>query len=68
MGLGISIFLMAVGAILYFAVSATMSGLSISTVGVVLMIVGAIGLLASLVAFSSSRGGTVVREEHYSDL
>ena len=68
MGMGISIFLMAVGAILYFAVTATVSGISVSTVGLVLMIVGGIGLLASLVAFSSSRGDTVVREDHYSNL
>ena len=69
MGMGISVFLIAAGAILYFAVSATVSGVSVSTVGVVLMIVGAIGLLASIVALSSTRSGgtTVVREDHYSD-
>jgi hypothetical protein len=70
--MGLSIFLIAVGAILYFAVSATVSGVSIATVGVVLMIVGAIGLLASMVALSAARGGssgtTVVREDHYSDV
>lgn len=55
MGLGISIFLIAVGAILYFAVSATVSGVSIATVGVVLMVVGAIGLLVALVALGTGR-------------
>jgi hypothetical protein len=70
MGMGISVFLIAVGAILYFAVTTTVSGVSLSTVGVVLMVVGAIGLLASIVALSGARTGpgtTVVREDHYSD-
>ena len=40
MGIGTSIFLIAVGAILYFAVNADISGLEISTVGLILMIVG----------------------------
>lgn len=48
MGIGTSIFLIAVGAILYFAVEADISGLEISTVGVILMIVGVLGLLISL--------------------
>ena len=48
MGVGTSLFLLAVGAILYFAVSATVSGVSIATVGLILMVVGGIGLLASL--------------------
>jgi hypothetical protein len=68
--MGISIFLLAVGAILYFAVTQTVSGVSLSTVGVVLMIVGGIGVLASIVAMSAARGPdrTVVREDHYSDV
>ncbi|HYM58998.1 MAG TPA: DUF6458 family protein [Solirubrobacteraceae bacterium] len=48
MGIGTSIFLIAVGAILYFAVNADVSGLEISTVGLILMIVGVLGLLISL--------------------
>ncbi len=48
MGIGTSIFLIAIGAILYFAVNADVSGLEISTVGLILMIVGIIGLLISL--------------------
>jgi len=47
-GIGTSIFLIAIGAILYFAVNADISGLEISTVGLILMIVGIIGLLISL--------------------
>ena len=48
MGIGTSIFLIAVGAILRFAVTATVSGISISTVGTILLIVGIVGLLISL--------------------
>ena len=48
MGIGTSIFLIAIGAILYFAVNADISGLEISTVGLILMIVGILGLVISL--------------------
>lgn len=48
MGIGTSIFLIAVGAILKYAVNAEVSGLEISTIGVILMVVGALGLLISL--------------------
>ena len=48
MGIGTSIFLFAVGAILKFAVTAHVSGVSIATVGTILMIVGVVGLLISL--------------------
>ncbi len=48
MGIGTSIFLIAVGAILKFAVHTSVSGISLQTVGVILMIVGVIGLLISL--------------------
>jgi uncharacterized protein DUF6458 len=47
-GIGTSIFLIAVGAILKFAVDASISGLEISTIGVILMIVGVLGLIISL--------------------
>ena len=66
MGIGTSLFLIAVGAILYFAVNASVSGLSIATVGIILMVVGVIGLLISLFFLSSWRRGpadrTVVRD------
>jgi hypothetical protein len=64
MPLGTSIFLIAVGAILRYAVSTTVSGISITTIGLILMIVGVAGLLLSVLymtAWSSRRGG-VVRE------
>lgn len=64
MGIGASVFLIAVGAILAFAVNATVSGISIHTIGYILMIVGAIGLLTSLLIFAPRRrAGTVVEEE-----
>ena len=53
MGIGSSLFLVALGAILYFAVNASISGLSLATVGLILMIVGVIGLLFSLFAASA---------------
>lgn len=55
MGIGIGILLIAVGAILTFAVHATVNGIDIQTVGVILMIVGAIGLLIDLVIFAPRR-------------
>ena len=72
MGISTSLVLIAAGAILKWAVSATVSGVNLHTVGVVLMIVGAVGLVLSLI-FWSSWGGfgarknatttTVVRDE-----
>jgi len=56
MGLGVSIFLIAIGAILTWAVNATVSGVELQTIGWILMIVGIVGLLLSLV-FWSSWGG-----------
>ncbi len=61
MGLGTSIFLIALGAILKFAVTATVSGISIATVGTILMIVGIVGLVISLFyLMSADRRGVVV--------
>jgi protein-S-isoprenylcysteine O-methyltransferase Ste14 len=48
MGIGTSILLIAVGAILRFAVTASVSGIEIATVGTILLVVGVIGLLISL--------------------
>ena len=56
MGLGVSIFLIAVGAILTWAVNASVSGLELETIGVILMVVGALGLVLSMI-FWSSWGG-----------
>ena len=56
MGLGVGIFLVAVGAILAFAVHATTSAVNVHTVGWILMAVGAIGILLSLIFWSSWAG------------
>ena len=72
MSLGVSIFLLAVGAVLTFAVDVTASGFSINTVGIILMAAGALGLVLSLLFWSSfapyRRGAvaqdTVVEERH----
>ena len=48
MTIGLSLFAIAVGAILRFAVTAQVAGISISIVGVILMVVGAVGLVVSL--------------------
>lgn len=61
--IGGSLFLIAVGAILYWAVSVEGQGFSINTIGLILLIVGGIGLLLSLIitAFGSrdDRGSDV---------
>jgi hypothetical protein len=62
MGIGTGIFLLAVGAILRFAVTATTTGVNIHTVGAILMIAGALGILLSLL-FWNSWGGFGGRRE-----
>ena len=66
MGIGTSLLLIAIGAILYFAVNADISGLEISTIGLILMVIGVVGLLISMFFLSQARRGpterTVVRD------
>jgi hypothetical protein len=56
MGMGVSLLLVAAGAILVWAVNATVSGVELTTIGWILLIVGAVGALLSLI-FWSSWGG-----------
>ena len=69
MGIGVSLILIAVGAVLAFAVHVSTSGFNIHTVGYILLIVGAIGALLSLMFWSSwggvggARRRTVVEDE-----
>ena len=68
MGIGVSVFLIAIGAILSFAIEVkdNNSGIDINTIGVILMAVGAIGLIISVFMISSLSGrrdGGVVVEE-----
>jgi hypothetical protein len=60
MRIGASLFLIAVGAVLKFAVTKQISGVSIGVVGVIMMIVGAVGLLITLILMSSRRRTDVV--------
>jgi hypothetical protein len=59
MGIGFSIFLLAVGAILAFAVNATLAGIDISIVGWILMGAGVIGLILTMVVLTPRRRRTV---------
>ena len=71
MGIGASIFLIVVGAILTFAVTADVRGIDIATVGWILMIAGAVGFLLSLVFWSTWGGAgtwrreTIIRQDPY---
>jgi hypothetical protein len=56
-GIGVSILLIAVGAVLAFAVHVSTSGFNIHTIGWILLIVGAIGVLLSLIFWSSWGAG-----------
>ena len=55
MGIGAGLFLVAIGAVLTFAVDATVNGLNIQTIGVILMIVGVLGIVLDLVIFAPRR-------------
>jgi hypothetical protein len=55
MGIGAGVFLIAAGAILAFAVHAQVSGIDIETVGVILMVVGALGVALDLAVFAPRR-------------
>ncbi len=60
MRIGASLALIAIGAILRFAVTATVSGVSVGTIGVILMIVGAVGLVITAIMLSTRRRTDVV--------
>jgi hypothetical protein len=55
MGIGVGLFLVAVGAVLTFAVHASVNGVDLQTVGVILMAVGALGIVLDLVIFAPRR-------------
>jgi hypothetical protein len=68
MGIGVSLLLIAAGAVLAFAVHVTGHGFNVHTVGIILLVVGAIGALLSMMFWSSwggvggTRRETVVRD------
>lgn len=53
--IGSSLFLIAVGAILKFAVTASIGGIDLQTVGVILMIVGIVGLIVGVLLLMNRR-------------
>ena len=61
MGLGVAIFLIAVGAVLAFAIHVTTNGVDLHTIGYILMAVGGLGVVLSLIFWSSWGGPGVVR-------
>jgi beta-lactamase regulating signal transducer with metallopeptidase domain len=69
MGIGTSIVLIAVGAILKWAVTATVSGVSIHTIGTILLVVGIVGLVISLLFMANvfGRDRAVVRDRYVDD-
>lgn len=73
MGLSLSLVLAAVGAILIWAVDASVSGVSLTAVGVILLIVGCIGVVLSMIYWASwggfggttrTRDTTVIQDRH----
>jgi hypothetical protein len=64
MTIGASIFLIAVGAILKYAVDVTVSGIEIQTVGLILMIAGVVGLIIGLFLLTqANRRGAVAYDD-----
>ena len=60
MSIGLSLFAIAVGAILKFAVNASATGIDVGTVGVILMVIGGVGLVIAL-GMLSAGGGSMNR-------
>jgi len=70
MGFGTSVLLIAVGAILKWAITASVSGISLQTVGVILMVCGVLLLVLSLIFWAPWSGGrrdVVMRDPRYYD-
>ena len=70
MGIGTSIFLLALGAILRYAVADAVEGVELATVGLILMIAGILGLVISFLMMAMARdrrADVVVRDREYTD-
>lgn len=63
MGIGVSLILIAVGAVLAFAVHVTGHGFNVHVIGIILLVVGAIGALMSMIFWSSWGGVGGTRRE-----
>lgn len=64
-GMVFSMISIAVGAVMYWAVTSQGHGFRLSTVGVILMVVGAFGLIGSTVIFATSRRPTGSRNRTF---
>lgn len=63
MGIGVSIILLAIGAILAFATNVSVNGVDLDAIGIILMIAGGVGLLITLILLGTrDRGGDEVVE------
>jgi hypothetical protein len=67
MGIGVSIVLIAVGAILAFGVHVRSSGIDLNTIGVILMVVGGIGLVVALIMGGFGGYGGIHRTTYVDD-
>lgn len=68
MGIGTSIFLIALGAILRWGVADAIEGVNLSVIGLILIIVGIVGLVISLLyanVWARGRDRTTVRDRGY---
>ena len=68
MGIGASIFLLVVGAILTFALDLNVSGVDMDVVGWILMIGGVVGLIFTTLIWGPRQRTTVTREHEHTDL
>jgi Domain of unknown function (DUF6458) len=68
MGIGASIFLAVVGAILVFAIDLELGGVDIDVVGWILMIGGVVGLIFTTLIWGPRQRTSVTREHHHTDL
>ncbi len=64
MRIGASLFLIAIGAILKFAVTKSVNGVDVGVVGIILMVVGVVGLLITLVLMNTRRRTDVIHRSN----
>ncbi len=62
MGIGVSLFLIAVGAVLKWAVTDHVNNVNLSTVGVILMVVGLVGLVLSIALSATRRRTDIIQQ------
>jgi hypothetical protein len=63
MAIGTSLFLIAIGAILRYAVTATVAGVDIQTAGLILMVIGVVGLVIGLFMLVQARDDRPVADD-----